>query len=618
CSCFGKSNPSKISAITLDEYEVNGAMMKYFYTKTYVNYFTDTYPQYAPYLGVSSLSEYMRSVYDFFPSLPHDEQSYTIDDQSGDKYETWQDFFTAQTVENVKDMLLYRKESDVLGVSLDDADEDSIDKAVNDIIDTLTESFDEKSSKKAIEMAFGEGVAEEDIRDAIELETLATKTAKAISEDILGSITLDQIDSEYSENMQKYSVVDYFSYKFSFTLDELTEQMFGKNTRYSELSSFQKVSFQNYYTKKLTEVQNTMNSLLKAKDLKEFQEYVISYVANSTFDNEYSLAVENLNVQISESTVKENMVNAVLTEISEGRKSPKNDAQNGSIYGIQVNSSNYLNAAFEVKKSIFEAVLAAKNNGFSERVKYIAPDEETGETDEFSEWAFTHGRKANETKSVIYSKDGEEFSAEVFFLTNSPYKNDRNYTDYAYLFFYEENDAKNLINQLRVNVSQDEFLKYYADKKGMSSTNAADSTMDKFISESDIENLKLYFDPSDSNMVIVQKEESFWDKINIFKKFQKDETEVIYSFDDLIQGGSSIKVISPDGSSKGSIIIQDGIKSPYYSYPITEYSISELISSDYKSAELDEWLSTAAVNSVSETPFKVEDGYLIAMCIKNG
>ena len=424
CSCV-YIDMQKSTALSLDEYTVNGAMIKYFYTKNQINLF-------AKY--ESLLTSHL-----FNPQAPLDEQLYTFDDSSDDKYQTWADFFTAKTTDCVKKVLLYCAESKALGITLDSEDNAKIDETVTSIINTITMNSSVDSSKEAIESLYGKGVREEDIRNAVRLEMLAEKTASAIEADIDEKITDEKIESVYQENKQKYNVVNYFSFSFETDVYDLIYEKYGDDKTLNELTASEEEEINASFEQAKAALKGYAEELASKTTLEEFKKYALTYAASNSFDEEYKKEnFEALSSQISATDIKEKMVEAVVKEVLEGNKAPADDVKNDTLYGIILNS-NEAELANELKANIFRATYGKNKYSSIENCRFTATEAED------ENWLFSSERKSGDIKAFEESDD-KCFSIDVMFLIDPPHRNESKPINYSYIFFDNESDAKNVID----------------------------------------------------------------------------------------------------------------------------------------------------------------------------
>ncbi|MGN1345251.1 MAG: peptidylprolyl isomerase [Eubacteriales bacterium] len=169
------------TAAESENYEVDGAMMTYFYHSNYQNY-----AAYASYLGIDSST-----------SLKAQECSIS----SG---MTWFDYFASLTKSYVNELLALCEAAKANGVSLDDADYDAIDASMDSLTETA-KAYGYTVNQYLI-TAFGAGVNSKDVKHCLELTALASK----YSDQYLASLTYsdEQLEAYYEANSADFDGVD--------------------------------------------------------------------------------------------------------------------------------------------------------------------------------------------------------------------------------------------------------------------------------------------------------------------------------------------------------------------------------------------------------------------------
>lgn len=164
-----------------ENYEVDGAMMTYFFHSNY-----QTYAAYASYLGI-----------DTSVSLKAQESSIS----SG---MTWFDYFASSSQSYVKELLALCEAAKANGVTLDDDDRASIDESI-DSLKNAAESYGYTVDQYLIN-AFGAGINTKDVKHCLELTALASK----YSADYMASLTYsdEQLEAYYEANSATFDGVD--------------------------------------------------------------------------------------------------------------------------------------------------------------------------------------------------------------------------------------------------------------------------------------------------------------------------------------------------------------------------------------------------------------------------
>lgn len=466
CSCVN-IGIQKSTALSLDEYTVNGAMFKYFYTKLSVNNFH--------FAGLT-----------FNLYRPLEYQTYISDD---DKYETWADYIKDKTTDYIKEMLLYCAESKNLGITLDGEDDAKIDEIVTTIIDTIKSHSGLDSTEDAIKEIYGGGVSETDIRDAVRLEVLAEKTASAIEAGIDEKITDEKIESTYQENKQKYNVVNYFSFSFETDIYKLISEKYGDDKKFDELTSSEIEEINAYFEQAKATLKGYAEELASKTTIEEFKKYALTYTASNSFDEEYEKEeFKALSSQISATAIKEKMVEAVVKEVLEGNKVPADDVKNNTLYGIILNS-NEAKLANELKANIFKSTYDENKYSSFENCRFTAT-----ETDDYYEqetWLFSSERKSGDIKAFEKSDD-DSFSINITFLIDPQHKNESKPLDIALIFFDSESSAQNAINNFKIKENQIQLSLMTSGTYALSYSYIPEISRNKFCDEFDMASLNDY------------------------------------------------------------------------------------------------------------------------------
>ena len=143
-------------AISSENYQVDNMVMSYHFYTQYQN-FMSYYGSYASSLGL-----------DTSKSLKSQVCPFTTDNSS------WYSYFMDSATSQVQSILVFCEEAKDLGITLDDADYDSIDAAIKELKKEI------RASGSSVSLIYGNGVKIKDIRRAMEMEALATKCKNAI------------------------------------------------------------------------------------------------------------------------------------------------------------------------------------------------------------------------------------------------------------------------------------------------------------------------------------------------------------------------------------------------------------------------------------------------------
>ncbi|MBR5312836.1 MAG: peptidylprolyl isomerase [Clostridia bacterium] len=172
------------TAAQSENFEVDGAMMTYFFHSNY-----QSYASYASYLG-----------FDTSISLKAQECSLY---QSGSGY-TWFDYFASLAQSYVNELLALCEAAHANGVTLDDADKASIDASIDNLT-AMSEMYGYSLNQYLI-TAFGAAINGDDVKNCLELTALASK----YSTQYMASLNYsdEQLEAYYDANKANFEGVD--------------------------------------------------------------------------------------------------------------------------------------------------------------------------------------------------------------------------------------------------------------------------------------------------------------------------------------------------------------------------------------------------------------------------
>ena len=477
-ACVSNGVAMKLStAVSLNDLKVNGNMMSYFYQSTYMN-FMETYSSYASYFGYDTKVD---------PRLQTFNDTAKSTFRPQDECATWHDYFISETKASVKNLLIYCAEAEKLGITLDKEDKKNIEADIDTLVYNIRISFNEPSLPEATCFAemYGTGVTRSDIRKAMKLSTLASKAAEQISNTLIEAVTDERIDTTYNENVLDYNLVDYITYSFDVSYDEVISDKYGTDKTAENLTDDEKKAVLELYTSKIAEAHAAAEELKSKTTLDDFRNWIINYEAKNDYDDQFESAMKKITddqkPKAAEGeadplvTIKDKTIEAVIKEVTEGKEAVTEDVvmtevesnKTYTLYGISI-TSEFAEAAKTLKKNLFDAVVSTKDDAIKKKVNYIAPTSDDNK-DEFSEWAFHADRKANDTTN-IETGDGanagtvevktERFTAEVSLMLQTSYRDETLSRNVAYMLFTKEEAAKKALEAIEATeeLTKEKFL----------------------------------------------------------------------------------------------------------------------------------------------------------------
>lgn len=445
------------TAMASENYSVSGNMMKYYFQTTYQN-FASKNESYMTYLSLNTEKPL---------------KSQTIGDTTvnanaldtaivGSEYagKTWYDYFMDQTQKEVRNMLYYCEEATKRNISLDETDKANIDASI-DSIRASAEIYG-YTLNSYIANAYGKGISEKDVREAMELSSLSSKAMTAVAEELDVKITDDRIEAKYNENKKKFDLIDYSYYTFRITYTDIEKEVKAANANATEADILEA------YKKAIAETKEKAEELLKKTDPVEFEKHYLEYVANDEFEEEFSLAsddkTEGKPDEANFEKIRKSMVEALVKEIMEDKDAcdaaSVNTDDKYTVYGVEVNKE-WANIFDVTKYSLFDILKVNQDTSKNDGASF-------NEHDDFSVWAFDPARKAGELHK-IYTGDGSKenaeitasdkyFYASVYILRKTQYIDDAKSSNLEYMFFSSEDAAKAAIEKLKTNSSVTEAI----------------------------------------------------------------------------------------------------------------------------------------------------------------
>ena len=221
------------TVIKTENFKVDGSMMNYFYTTQFNNYYQTYYNYVSSMFGSSSnidLSSYVYQYMGITDASKSLKDQYMPVSEGAEKTDpvTVFDYYMSLTEDYVARMLTYCEFAVKAGLELTEEDYADIDKTLENMENTYKTY---KSLYDSIGYAYpatfsaylaqnyGSGVNEKDIRNCMELVTLAAKFEEKLTEEkkqaIIDDKTNKAVEDFVKENPSLFLMADYYSYSFS-------------------------------------------------------------------------------------------------------------------------------------------------------------------------------------------------------------------------------------------------------------------------------------------------------------------------------------------------------------------------------------------------------------------
>ncbi len=136
-------------------------------------------------------------------------------------FETWDDYLTYKTFESLQYFNALAIEAEKAGISLTEAET----KEVTDQIDELRKTAEEsqRTLDSFLKISYGSGINEKKLTKWMLRDALAQKYAMEKQEEVLGSITAEEILADYKEAPEKYNQLDLRTYVFEVEAGEIKD-----------------------------------------------------------------------------------------------------------------------------------------------------------------------------------------------------------------------------------------------------------------------------------------------------------------------------------------------------------------------------------------------------------
>ena len=439
------------TAMKTDNYSISGTTFNYFFNYQYQT-FVNQNSSYLSYYGLDTSSSLSAQQYS-------EEQS-------------WFEYFLSQTQKNITEILILSELAKEEGISLNDDDKAQIE----DFFVTLKDAAKEADEKYEdyVQLAYGKGVNEDDIRKGLELSLLSTRyyTEKIASV----KYTDKEINDYFNKNKNDFLFVDFKKHTFNpAATDNMTDK--EKQAEYDKVSK---------YAERLSKAKTAdeFDSILTAilKEQKTTDANIKTAISDSV--SEKNVYDETFNVskwafdegaKVGESYVYKNSNSRTVYLLT---KAPyRDEGETRSVRHILISSESYEKDEDAKKKA--EEVLDEylKGNKTAEKFGELAekytedPGSKTtgglyenfgkGEmVEEFEKWSFDSKRKEGDTEIVKTS-----YGYHIMYYVGkgkAAWKNSVEATlmDNAYTALYEAAEKKyavksdvkvmNEINQIRL------------------------------------------------------------------------------------------------------------------------------------------------------------------------
>lgn len=201
---------------TVGNHSISSVEFGYYYRTVYNMYLQ--YAQYGYDMGLDA-------------SKSPDEQKYTMDDeqttapaQSGEttvateattatNYDTWDDFFSASTIDQLKGYYILCDKAAEENIKLTDAEIKAVDDQLEELRSTASEN--NFTLNAYLKQVYGSGINEKLVRKFMVRDALAQKYQTEKQKQFANGYASDKVFNEYNANRQTYDYVDYRTQTFT-------------------------------------------------------------------------------------------------------------------------------------------------------------------------------------------------------------------------------------------------------------------------------------------------------------------------------------------------------------------------------------------------------------------
>ncbi len=247
------------TAAESDEFKINGAMMTYMVHATYNNYISNAQQTY------SSLLSSLGSTYTIYDLIGLNPNVSLKKQKMPNSEQTWFDNFASGAKSEAERILVYCRAAKAEGIELDDEDLQSVESSISLI--RLYAQYYGYSTQSYINMTYGKGVRERDIRGVMRLSALASKFAEKLDKDFREASTDETVMAFYEKNSRDYLTADYLSYNMKAT----------KATLKDGATDEEKAEAEKSYEDLKASIKAASEKLKGYTTVEEFKEYVKSY-----------------------------------------------------------------------------------------------------------------------------------------------------------------------------------------------------------------------------------------------------------------------------------------------------------------------------------------------------
>ncbi len=250
-SCQSEKS-GKVVMSTAD-FEVTDKMMSYFIYSVYQEH-VESFKSMLENMGLPD-----DMVYSYMGIDPNSSLKKQVrDHQNG---QTWFDYFAEQAKEQAEELLIICQAAKNAGAALSEDEMMRIDVQMG-MLKLYSKNKSYSNLDSYLSDIYGNGVKEEDVRKALELQTYASKYYSMVQDDYHTSATLSDVEAFFDRNKDDYISADYYSYTFTLRMSDLRQKEENQNKSEEELEAI--------YEQIKTDLSAKANALLGMTTLDSF------------------------------------------------------------------------------------------------------------------------------------------------------------------------------------------------------------------------------------------------------------------------------------------------------------------------------------------------------------
>ena len=440
------------TAVKSDHFRVDANMMNYYF-KTQYNSFVSENSSYLQYYGL-----------DTGKSL---KEQYVNGSDEADG--TWFDYMMQQTTAQVEEILVYCEEAYARDIELDDEDKAKIDEEL-EMYKTYASMYGYTTNVYVSNM-YGKGMKLSDVRNALELSTLASKCSAAIGEELEGTIAASDVDAEYAANKLDYDLVDYSSYTITVKYDDVVKEVLGKDNYTDDEAKAKEAEIIEAYKAKIATAKSNASLLAASADRGTFEAFASQFIVEDLFNTNYDDAIKDsevpeadMPVEEDENAIRSALISFITGKIKSGEHLDENSVVvDGKVVNTEITvKDTYAEVIKEMAHDIADSAKDKLEATYTVGAKY-------SDTDDALVWAFEEGRKENERKTFEEGDgaDGAElaasadeldtFTVKAYLLVKPQYRSELLTRNLGLMVFATAEEAEAALAKLYEGITVEDF-----------------------------------------------------------------------------------------------------------------------------------------------------------------